>query len=108
MKTIFREDGTVEMDLEIMLLGDNHVTRWLSTICDDTYNDQQLPSKLTEFLEKQLRVQQQKLLIQEKSDEKRLYHILKKRTNILSTIHILQMQPNQTQNVISVMKMKSI
>ena len=53
------------------LLGDNRVTRWLSIICDDTYNDQELWLKLTEFLEKELTVQQQKLLIQGKSDEKR-------------------------------------
>ena len=28
-----------EIDRIYQLLGDNRVTRWLSTICDDTYND---------------------------------------------------------------------
>ena len=51
------------------LLGDDHVERWLSTTCDDTYNVRELWSWLIEFLEKKLRVQQQKLLIQ--GDEKR-------------------------------------
>ena len=39
---------------------------------------------------------------------KDLDHILKKRTNIVSTMHTLWMQPNQIQNVFSVMKMKTI
>ena len=59
------------LDRIYQLLGDNRVTRWLSTICDDTCNDQELWSKLTEFLEKELRVQQQKLLIQGKNDDNR-------------------------------------
>ena len=65
---LYSEDG---FDRIYQLLGDNHVTKWLSTICHGTYNDQELWSKLTEFLEKELRVKQQKLLIQGKSDEKR-------------------------------------
>ena len=36
------------------LLGDNHVKRWLSTTCDDTYNDRELWPWLIEFLEKKL------------------------------------------------------
>ena len=52
-------------------LGVNHFTRWLSTSSDDTYNDQELWSKLTEFLVKELRVQKQKLFIQGKNDDKR-------------------------------------
>ena len=59
------------IDRIYQLLGDKDVTRWLSTICDDTCNDQKVWSKLTESLEEELRVQQQKLLIQGKSDEKR-------------------------------------
>ena len=58
------------VDRIYQLLGDNRVTRWLSTTCDDTYNDQELWSKLVEFLEKELRVQQQKFLIKRKRDEK--------------------------------------
>ena len=65
---LYRGDG---LDRIYQLLGDNRVTRWLSIICDDTYNDEELWSKLTEFLEKELRVQQQKLLIQGKNDDKR-------------------------------------
>ena len=65
---LYSGDG---IDRTYQLLGDNRVTRWLSTICDDTYNDQELWSKLTEILEKELGVQQQKLLLQEKTDEKR-------------------------------------
>ena len=53
------------------LLGDHYVTRWLSTTCNDAYNDQELWSKLIEFLEKELRVQQQKLLIQGKRNANR-------------------------------------
>ena len=46
------------------LLGDNNVTRWFSIICDDIYNDQELWSKLTDFLGKELRVQQQLLILE--------------------------------------------
>ena len=66
---LYSGDG---LDRIYQLLGDNRVTRWLSTICDNTYNDQELWSKLTEFLEKELRVQEQKLLIQGKNYDKRL------------------------------------
>ena len=90
------------------LLGDNRVTRWLSTCCDDTYDDQELWSKLTEFSEKELRVQQQKLLIQEENDDKRFRSNPEERVNIISQMHTLQIKPNQTENVISVMKMKTI
>ena len=53
------------------LLGDNRVTRWYSKLCEETYDDHEQWIKLIEFLEKDLKVQQQKMLIQEKSDEKR-------------------------------------
>ena len=59
------------LDRIYQLLEDNPVTRWLPTICDDSYNDHELWSKLIEFLEKELTVQQQKLLMQGKSDKKR-------------------------------------
>ena len=39
---------------------------------------------------------------------KDLDHILKKRANVVSTMHTSQMHPSQIQNVISVMKMKTI
>ena len=66
---LYSGDG---IDRIYQLLEDNRITRWLSTICDDTYNDQELWSKLTEFLEKELRVQQQKLSIQGKNDDKKI------------------------------------
>ena len=53
------------------LLGDNQVTRWLSKLCEETYDDHEQWMKLIEFLEKDFKVQQQRMLIQEKSDEKR-------------------------------------
>ena len=51
------------------LLGDSRVTRWLSIACEKTYNDEELWLQLIEFLEKDLKVQQQKLLIQGKTEE---------------------------------------
>ena len=53
------------------MVGDNRVRRWLSELCEETYDDQEEWMKLIKFLEKDLKVQQQKALIQEKSDEKR-------------------------------------
>ena len=53
------------------LLDDNRVTRWLSKLCEETYDDHEQWMKLIEFLEKDLKVQQQRMLIQEKFDEKR-------------------------------------
>ena len=101
MSTIFRQDYAAEMDLtesssylEVIVLQDGYQELW---------------SKLTEFLGKDLRVQQQKLLIiQRKMMAKDLDQILKKRVDIISTMHTLWMQPNQIPNVIFVMKMKTI
>ena len=90
------------------LLGDNRVTRWLSTICDDTYNDQELWSKLTEILEKSWEFNNRSFYYKRKAMRKDSDHILKKRGNIVDAVHTLRMQPNQIQNVISVMKMKTI
>ena len=53
------------------LLGNNRVIRWLSKLCEETYDDHEQWMKLIEFLEKDMKVQQQRMLIQEKSDEKR-------------------------------------
>ena len=53
------------------LIGDNQVTIWLSNLCEETYDDHEQWMKLIEFLEKDLKVQQQRMLIQEKFDEKR-------------------------------------
>ena len=53
------------------LLGDKCITRWLWTICQ-LVNDQELRLKLVLFLEEELKVQKQKLLIQKKSDKERV------------------------------------
>ena len=54
------------------LLSNNRVTRWPSTMCGELYDDETLWNKLIDFLEKDLRVQQQKELIQSKVEEKKL------------------------------------
>ena len=53
------------------MMGDSRVTRWLSTICEVEYNDEQTWHHLVEFLERDLKVQKQKLLFQNKSENKR-------------------------------------
>ena len=49
-------------------MGDSQVTRWLSIICEVEYNDAQTWHDLIEFLDHDLKIQQQKLLIQNKSE----------------------------------------
>ena len=53
------------------MMSDSQVTRWLSTICEVEYNDEQTWYHLIEFLERDLKVLQQKLSIQNKSENKR-------------------------------------
>ena len=53
------------------MMGDSQVARWLSTICEIEYNDKQTWHHLIKFLERDLKVQQQKLLLQNKSENKR-------------------------------------
>ena len=53
------------------LLGDNRVTRWLFIMCGESQNDETLWIKLIDSLEKDLRAQQQKVLIQNKVEEKK-------------------------------------
>ena len=50
------------------LLGDSRLTRWLSQIIEKKLSDKQLWSGLIVFLESDLKVQQQKLLLQNMSD----------------------------------------
>ena len=52
-------------------MGDSRVTRWLSTICEVEYNDEQTWHHLIQFLDHDFKIQQQKLLIQNKSENKR-------------------------------------
>ena len=52
------------------MIGHNLVTRWLSTICEVEYNDEQTWHHLVEFLERDLKVQKQKLFFQNKSENK--------------------------------------
>ena len=53
------------------MIGDSRVTRWLSTICEVEYNNEQTWHHLIEILERDLKDQQQKLLIQSKTENKR-------------------------------------
>ena len=53
------------------MMGDSRVTRWLSTVCEVEYNNEQTWHHLIEILERDLKVQQQKLLIQSKLENKR-------------------------------------
>ena len=53
------------------MLGDRRVTGWLSKICEVENNDEQTWHHLIEFIECNLKVQQQQLLIQNKSENKR-------------------------------------
>ena len=45
------------------LLGENRVTKWLMKISDEDFSDEEQWQKLIQFLEKELRVQQQRCLI---------------------------------------------
>ena len=54
------------------MMGDSRVTRWSSTISEVEYNDEQIWHLLIEFLEHNLKVQQQKLLIRTKSRNKHM------------------------------------
>ena len=51
-------------------MGNSRVKRWLSTICEVEYNDEKTWHHLIEFLERDLKDQQQKLLIHNKSENK--------------------------------------
>ena len=41
-------------------MGDGRVTRWLSSVCDDRISDEEIWVKLMKFLEKEIRINQQK------------------------------------------------
>ena len=76
------------MERIYQLLGDSRITRWLSKLCEESYDDKEQWIQLIEFLEKDLKVQQQKMLIQEKSDEKRSgSHNSDRRQNGKSSAH---------------------
>ena len=62
---LYSGDGLVKI---YQMMGDSQVTRWLSTICEVEYNDAQTWHDLIEFLDHDLKIQQQKLLIQNKSE----------------------------------------
>ena len=64
------------------MMGDSRVTRWLSTICEVEYNDEQTWHHLIEFLVRDLKVQQQKLLIQNKSENKRQKQAYKEKGHV--------------------------
>ena len=53
------------------MMGDGRVTRWLTCICDENLEDEALWSKLIMFLEKELKVEQEKALIKKNYDNDR-------------------------------------
>ena len=55
------------LQLIYKLLGDGRVTRWLSTICNEQLEDKKVWEKLILFLEKELKIQQQRILILSRS-----------------------------------------
>ena len=65
---LYHGDG---LDRIYQLLGDTHVRKWLSKICEESYDDQELWSQMINILEKDLKVHQQKVLIQEKVEDKK-------------------------------------
>ena len=54
------------------LLGDSRMARWLAIVCEEAYDDKELWLKLIQFLEKELKVQQQKVLIHGKTEDKKI------------------------------------
>ena len=56
------------IDRIYIILGENKLTKWLSHISEKELTDKQLWLELIMSLEKDLKVQQQKLLIQNKSE----------------------------------------
>ena len=64
------------------MMNDSLVRRWLSTICEVEYNDEQTWHPLMEFLERDLKVQQQKLLIQNKSENKKLEQVHEEKRHV--------------------------
>ena len=69
MKPTLYSDDRLERIHQMMC--DSRVTRWLSTICEVEYNDEQTWHHLIELFQRDLKVQQQKLIIQNKSENKR-------------------------------------
>ena len=52
------------------IMGDGRVTRWFSSIYDAKLDEEAKWGRLINFLEKELHIQQQKMLISRKSDTK--------------------------------------
>lgn len=52
-------------------MGDNRMTRWLTCVCDEDIVDQELCNRLIVFLEKDMKIEQQKLLVYRKSELER-------------------------------------
>ena len=57
---LFNGEG---LDIIYGLMGDYRVTKWLNEISDDELEDGPLWNRLIKFLEKELKIQQQKSLI---------------------------------------------
>ena len=63
---LYNGDG---IDMIYGLMGDSMITRWLTSISDETLEDEELWVRLVKFLEKELKVQQEKSLINRKVDD---------------------------------------
>ena len=81
-------------------MGDFRTTRWLTNICDETFDDERYWIKLVEFLEKELRVQQQKLLFKTKHEDSKDKSLTGSKSNERGakrfTAHVISNQNNET------------
>ena len=88
------------------LLGDFRTTRWLTNICDETFDDEQYWIKLVEFLEKELRVQQQKLLFKTKHEDSKDKSLTGSKSNERGakrfTAHVISNQNDETNSTCSI------
>ena len=64
---LYNGDG---LEIIYNLMGDARMTRWLTSISEETLVDEELWARLIKFLEKELNVQQEKALLQYKHNAK--------------------------------------
>ena len=81
-------------------LGDGRVTRWLLTICNEQLEYKKVLEKLILFLEKEVKIQQQRILISSRSTTE-----LKIEEDVMDFILYIQMKKSSTQNASFVVKM---
>ena len=61
---LYRREGLQQI---YKLLGDGRVTRWLTTMCDEQLEDRKVWEKLILFLEKEMKIWQQRILVSSRS-----------------------------------------